>query len=259
MMSVKRIIYFIFLSFIALHAQNLQEEIDSLEKHFKNFEYKQVLEKGNFLLADAFTNKEDSLQIYQYMLSSAYALNDTARAKTIINDILECDPSHQLNPRQVSPKIIELFNYIKKRHQSAKQTDSLHVAGFDPTELNRFLIKPHVAVTSVFLPGSGHLLSGYKNKGYILSSVSALLLGGAVYTTIQTNHYRDDYMAARGDANYDRLYNRYNSYYKIRNALFAGYLLWGLYSIYDLHLQQQRSIALSANAESVSIAFQFHW
>ncbi len=258
-MSVKRLIFSIFLSFIALQAQNLQKEIDSLEKHFKNFEYKQVLEKGNFLLADPFMNKEDSLQIYQYMLSSAYALNDTAKAKTIIIDILEIEPSHQLNPRQVSPKIIEFFNYIKKSHQSAKRTDSLRVAGFDRTAANRFLIKPHEAVTTVFLPGSGHLLSGYKNKGYILSSVTALLLAGAVYSTIQTNHYRDDYMAARDDANYDRLYNRYNNHYKIRNALFTGYLLWGLYSIYDLHLQQQKSIAMAVDKESVAIALRFHW
>jgi len=74
------IIYFLF-SMTALKAQGIKDEIASLEKEFKNFQYNLVIEKGKFLLADRYTTKSDSLQIYQYILSSAYSINDTILAR----------------------------------------------------------------------------------------------------------------------------------------------------------------------------------
>ncbi len=98
-------------------AQDLDQAIQSLEKDFKAFNYKKVIERGRFLLADPYTSKEDSLRIYNYVLSSAYAINDTLLAKKVVLDILACEPSFAPNPREISPKIIEFFNYVKKQNQ----------------------------------------------------------------------------------------------------------------------------------------------
>jgi hypothetical protein len=245
---------------LSLHAQNINEEIESLEKDFKAFKYKRVIEKGNFLLSDAFTTKEDSLNIYHYMLSSAYALNDTSRAKNVIKQILLCKPSFSLNPINTSPKIIELFNYIKEQQQAKQQIDSLMSRElFNQIEHLKNVIKPPYALSSMVFPGSGHLLMGHKQKGCILSSISTILLGGTIYTAIKTNDYRKDYMDARGSADYNDLYDKYNSTYKLRNALFIGYGLFSLYTLYDLHNLNNISITVSRKKEALSINFIKTW
>ncbi|HID38080.1 MAG TPA: hypothetical protein EYP36_01020, partial [Calditrichaeota bacterium] len=199
----------------ALTAQDLNQSIQSLEKDFRSFNYKKVIEKGQFLLADPYTSKEDSLLIYNYILSSAYAINDTVLAKKVVLDILTCEPSFAPDPRETSPKIIEFFNYVKKQNRPlvSIKRDTVYLPA-KTTHVEPPLIKPLSIISGALLPGSGHLLEGFNPRGYVLSSISLVLLAGTIYAGIETNNRYETYMAATGSANYDRLYNDYNQIYK---------------------------------------------
>ena len=243
-------------------AQNLQKEIQSLEQDFKSFKYQQVLQKGSFLLADTYASSDDSLKIYQFMLSSAYALDDSLRAKEIILDLLDNHPDFALSPKNTSPKIVEFFNIIKKEHiknQPVIHPDSSKATLANTRSTLLSQLSAPVVLSGIVLPGSAHLLSGQKQKGYILSTGSVGLLSGLIYSFLKNESDRKAYMNSRSGADFDKLYATYNTSYRIRNALAVIYGLWSLYGLYDL---QQTTIVLPVfqeQTEQLSLQFQYRW
>jgi hypothetical protein len=229
-----------------------------LEQDFKSFEYKKVLQKGRFLLADTYTSHSDSLVIFQYMLSSAYALNDTIQAKTIILEILKDQPDFSLNPKEISPKIVEFFNLIKKDHIGHPRKNPAKPAEQVKREIeNR--VPGFVLAGSVLLPGSAHYFQGMQTKGISFSAVSAILISSAVYFTFKTSSDRDNYMQARNNASYDKLYNTYNSSYKMRTLSFAAWGLWSLYCLYDFQQSSLIQPEYANQNQALSLRFQYHW
>ncbi len=256
---------FISILMITVHgfAQNLQKEINSLEQDFKSFKYHQVLQKGSFLLADTYASSEDSLKIYKFMLSSAYALDDSVQSKNIILDVLNHHPDFALSPKNTSPKIVEFFNVIKKEHsktQPATASVDSAVITFPTirtTQLSQ--LSAPVLLSGIVLPGSAHLLSGQKQKGYIFSAGTVALVSGLIYYSLKTDSDRQSYMEGRSGANFNNLYSAYNTSYKTRNVLAVLYGLWSLYGLYDL---QQTHIVLPTiqpQNEKVSLYYQYRW
>jgi hypothetical protein len=254
-----RILGLLFLCGISIvFAQNNQNDIQSLENDFKSFEYKRVLEKGSFLLADPFTNRDDSLYIYQLMLSAAYAMNDTLTARKLVQDILRCEPRFAPNPKETSPKIIEFFNIVKSQTVLVKPGDSRgfrRLAG--PDSSGSGYLKTSSLLTSVILPGSGHIIIGRRREGLIKTTSSALLAGAILYTAIETGNRRHDYMKARGNMDYDKLYDRYNQYYKIRNSAMILYGLWSLYNLYDLNMELTPTLHYSPVNKNISASITY--
>ncbi|KAA3617193.1 MAG: hypothetical protein D8M58_03610 [Calditrichaeota bacterium] len=239
-------------------AQDNSKNIKDLEQDFISFDYEKVLQKGRFILADSYTTKSDSLTIFTYMLNSAYALNDTSLAKSIIISILKTDLNHSLNPKKTSPKIIEFFNHVKTEEnlfptKPVKKDD----------ELNPVRIKketPWISVSSVLLPGSGHLIKGEKQKGYIHSAISVGLMAGIVVSHIKTNDNMDLYHKAKGNANYNALYDDYNSAYKTRSVLIGAYLIWGLYNIFEINNQDQFvSLKTVSDGSKTELLLSYHF
>ncbi len=242
------VIIFLFLSVSLAIGQSLEEEIQSLENDLKAIKFKAVVEKGRFLLADPYLTKKDSLRIYEYMLNAAYALGDTTQARKIAEEIVRCYPLFRPDPRITSPKIIEFYDQVAEKilkSMPAKKT-------LIPEKVSKIVepvsVKTKYLLTSIIFPGSGHLLSGEKKKGYIFSAISAGFLGSIIYTAIKTNDARDAYMSAKGHSNFDQLYNTYNGYYKIRNYLLLGYGILSLYALYDLNTK-----GVKANKTMVSV------
>ncbi len=235
---LRKFIHIIFWGVVIFHwqpltAQNQKEEIQSLENDFKSFKYQMVLNKGRFLLAAPSVSHQDSLLIFQYMLNAAYALNDTSQARGIINDILKSEPHFSPDPQLTSPKIIEFFNEVKKNSPHYPQRPAVSE---DTTKI--IVVEPQVkasgVLSSVILPGSGHLFSNRRTKGILFSGISVALMGGIIYSVAEMTNRRDDYMNARGNVDYDDLYSKYNRAYKTRNWLVTAYGLYSLYVVYDL-------------------------
>lgn len=259
MRQAKIILTIILLSLSAqVLAQNVKTEIASLENNFKAFEYKKVIQKGKFLLADPYTTSEDSTLIYQFMLSSAYALNDTVRAKEFILDLLKNRPDFFMNPINTSPKIVEFFNLIKKEHLIESQIQPPDSTTFRyPTMFEK--PKSSTLVLGVIFPGSAHLLQGEIKKGRYFSAVSAILLSSTVYYYFKTQSDRETYMKARDGANFNRLYADYNAAYKTRNILSAAYGIWSLYCLFDFNKNFPIRPIYKTNQQSLSLVWQYQW
>ncbi len=243
-------------------SQDLQKEINSLEQDFKSFKYKQVLQKGAFLLADTYASSDDSLKIYQFMLSSAYALDDSVQAKNIILDLLNHHPDFALSTKNTSPKIVEFFNIIKKEHSKNRPmapTDSSKTAVTHIRNTLLSQLSAPVVLSGILLPGSAHLLSGQKQKGYIFSAGTVGLLSGLIYFTIKNETDRKSYMDGRTGADFDRLYSAYNTSYKTRNVLAVLYGLWSLYGLYDLQQTTVLFPTFHPQNEQLSLQFQYRW
>lgn len=257
---MKRALLFFILFGISLpsFAQNLKREITSLEQDFKSFEYKKVLQKGRFLLADTYAAKSDSLLIFQYMLSSAYALNDTTQAKAIILEILKDRPDFVLNPKETSPKIVEFFNIIKKEHtKQFEKTPTTSSVSKKPEV--RQTIPAMLVAGSILLPGSAHYFWGNHITGLAYSALSAAIISSAVYFTIKTSADRRDYLAASGNANYNALYDTYNASYKMRTLSYAAWGIWSLYCLYDLQQTNLMQPVIDTQNKALRVQFQYRW
>ncbi len=257
---MKRIWLFFILFGISIpaFAQNLEREITSLEQDFKSFEYKKVLQKGRFLLADTYTSHSDSLVIFQYMLSSAYALNDTSQAKSIILEILKDQPDFSLNPKETSPKIVEFFNLIKKDHIGRPAKTPPKPVGPVENKIQK-KVPALILAGSVLLPGSAHYFQGMQTKGISFSAVSAVVISSAVYFSFKTISDREKYMRAKNDASFDKLYNTYNSAYKMRSLSFAAWGLWSLYCLYDFQESNIVQPVYDNQNQALSLQIQYHW
>lgn len=250
---------FVLLSlFTQVCAQNIKEEIVSIENSFKAFEYKNVIQKGKFLLADPYTSAEDSTLIYQYMLSSAYALNDTIQAKEFILDLLNNRPDFSLNPINTSPKIVEFFNLIKKNYIGktvTQQPDSAIIQY--PVKFEK--PKSSTIILGALFPGMAHLIEGDKRKGVYYSTISGILLGSSTYFIFKTNSDRETYMNAGDGADFDKLYSTYNTSYKTRNALALAYGIWSLYCLFEFNKNYMFQPKFESDKQSLSLTWQYLW
>jgi hypothetical protein len=243
-------------------AQSIGDEIKNLENDLKAFNYNEVLTRGAFLLEDPFLSRSDSLLIFTYMLNAAYALGNMTRTQEIMIDMLESDPDYKLDPRLNSPKIIEYFNTFRAEYLAGRQTTHTPdtAAVIMPPETPA--VKPGHALSSLVLPGSGHLLRQKDTKSYFFTAASGILISGIIYSSLLTESHRDDYMKSSGDANYNKLYNRYNRVYKIRNSLITGYTIFTVYVLYDL-LDQKPGTELqlnpAMNRSTPTLHFRIRW
>ncbi len=238
-------------------AQGISEKLDELEKEFTQFNYEQVLQKGEFLMGDAFAGKQDSLTILTYMLNSAYALNDTSRAKDIIITILQTDAQYRLDPAENSPKIIDFYNFVRSNSNLYPPAQTTEYKPADPVKT----IPGWYYTANVLFPGSGFWLDNDKDKGLTYAAISAVLGGSAIYLTLLTNDRKDTYMNARTGANFNSLYDSYNEAYKWRNILITTYIAYSLYSLYDLHESRHEgpSLALKIRRDCVFAGISMRW
>ncbi|WP_456407714.1 hypothetical protein [Caldithrix abyssi] len=252
------LLFFALLFLGQLQAQShIARQIEELEKDFHAFEYNKVLEKGNFLLSDPYVTKEDSLQILKYMLSSAYALSDTIEAKKIIHKIIKCDANFVLSPVETSPKIIEFFEHVKRQIKQNKP-----IVPLKPQIIT--VVKPASlplasSMLTLLLPGSGHLHQKFKKKGMMYSGISLGMIGGMIYAAIETEKKEDQYLSAKPGADFDRLYDDYNRFYRARNLLFAAFLAWDFYVFYDLNKEWQVHIKSRVKNDGVAVQLSWKW
>lgn len=245
------------------YAQNIKKEIQSLEEDYRKFNFQLVIDKGKFLLKDPFLTKGDSLKVYQFMLNASYTLNDTVQARKLINEILKCSSDFAPDPKITSPKIIEFFNLIKKQ-EITLPTSAIKPKKNQSETLTTIPSPPaQYLFSTLFLPGSGHLWQGEKKRGYLFSTISAVFWGSIYYYTSKTSENRKKYMRAARNDDFDDLYAHYNSSYKIRNTLIAGYILYNCYVLYDFYTSTNRkhkfSLQYSPQHDGIRLCYSKCW
>ena len=228
------IILFISLGVSGVQAQNRQNALNDLEKTFTAFKYKEVLKKGRFYLGEPYTQRQDSLAIYTYMLNAAYALHDTTQARQYITSILKINPTYRMSPETTSPKIIELFETVKKQQPVFPRNTPNHFNNKPDTVFTTRGLTPGQIFSTIVLPGSGHWLAGDKESAYFHGGISILLMTAGIYSIYHTQQTEKAYLEETIATQMENRYKTYNTAYKWRNTLITAYLAWGIYNILDL-------------------------
>jgi tetratricopeptide (TPR) repeat protein len=221
-----------------------ENTIDTLTAKYNSFDYTGAVDVANNLIAAKQDYTDDELiTIYVLKGIAHYSLGQLESARISFTQILNIDKTYNLDPINISPKIIAFYDDVKDDHSNSNGTietsyiparidtvvkvDTLFLES-DYTPISNSIIK------SIVLPGWGHINSGDKTKGWLLSSTGLITLGSMVYYIFDTNSKRDSYLNEIDQSLIEAKYNKFNTSYKIRNSLIAAYAVIWIYSQLDL-------------------------
>ncbi len=264
----------IFLTFTCL-AQEKNYSLEGLEKSFSNFEYsKTVLIADSLLTNKNVISKNDLIEIYRVKAISHYSLLEINKARNSFVDILNIEPTFQLDSLKTSPKIIAFFNDIKNTFLKDKEViskagetaiaDSVKTSQEEKISFYEEEIKSTMA-RSLILPGLGHLYLGKQTKGIILTSISVLSLSSLVYFVVDANNKENDYLSASSLGDIQTKYDAYNKSYHLRNISIITFAAVWLYSQIDLLFfthyyspESDKKITISPVSYRGSVGLNFH-
>lgn len=159
---------------------------------------------------------EELVFLHHYTALSFYntGVLDSARAHFL--SLLSIAPQAELDPVEVSPKIIEFFNDIK-----AERPAPLRSAPEPAYTRYIFLEDLRVGAgwRSAFLPGWGQFYKGQKTRGSLLGGAFWGSLIGTGISYLKERTAKDDYRDATAPAAISDAYDRYNRWYKTRRTL----------------------------------------
>lgn len=254
MKNILTISFILLLLASGLMAQTAVRAIDDIKKEYQEFHYEKVLEKGHFYMGEPYLTHKDSLIILTYLLNASYKLDKIPESKQYATQILKLDADYNLDPKINSPKIISFFKEEKRKYiLKNKKTHVINVPTQPKTKKQQTRTNDLWAgAMTILFPGSGHIIEKVNHKTYYRSLISAILLSGIVYQTIHTDQLKSDYLA--GKSNYGKLYNRYNSAYKLRNGLYIAYGAWAIYSLLDLSQKRNMSFSFTSQKHTTMLS-----
>ncbi len=162
-MNVARSFTILFFVCAALQAQ--ADLVESLQQHFRRFQYEEVVSLADSALAQPQRfNREQLVQIYELKAASHYSLNQVSEAFSCYIEILKMNPEHRLDPVRTSPKLVGFFEEIKAGFR--KVPAPAETARVDTVRIfstNHSFYRKAVPA-SLLLPGAGHWLAGNRKK-----------------------------------------------------------------------------------------------
>jgi hypothetical protein len=241
------------------------EGLNNLKSRFQSFNYGGVISLSDTLLKDKqeFT-PEKLIQIYLLRGISFYSITKEDSARSSFIEILNINPEYSPNPSEISPKIINLFE--KLRSDFLKIKGNTDTRDETPDSISTFLSNPGLlkiekdifvqsVVRSALLPGFGHLYLKENFRGWFLTSISAASIGSMIYFIFDSNTKQNSYLDEIDLDLIQNKYDRYNSAYKIRNALIISSVVLWLYAQIDLLFFSDDLFAEKLNAEITSDLF----
>ena len=216
-----------------------QTSLDEIRSSYKSFNYQNVIELSDNLLEANNLSKEEIIELQTMKAVSHYSLNDEAAARKSFIEILKLDKNYSLDPAFISPKIITSFENTKKdfnqiyEDKADEVVDGLNTEE-KPIKQQMLLPDKSYMLKSIILPGWGHLSRNSDTKGWILTGASAATLGTMIYYILDANDKEKKYLNETNPLLIPQKYDSFNTSYKTRNILIAGYAAIWLFSQLDL-------------------------
>jgi tetratricopeptide (TPR) repeat protein len=198
------------------HANN--DYIVALESLYNQGLYQKILDKVEDVLQNQKNIPDaDLIQIYTYQAFAYVALDKKESAISAFRYLMIINPDLSLDPRYVSPKIIEVFEESRRR---AGDTLRLKPSVLIPSEelLSNKNIR-NQALKSLLYPGLGQLSQNKKTKGYVFLSTETFSLIGLIATHLLTNAAHKKYRDNTDIDKMDELYDDYSAWYRTRTGL----------------------------------------
>ena len=225
-----------------MFAQN-KGGLEELKTQFESFNYASVISKADILLQKKEQFGENELiEIYLLKGISHYSLNQSESVKDCFFEILNLNKNYKINESKVSPKIINEFEKLKIEYGRfitnnesliTVKTDTLYHTDTLYIKESRDIYSGTI-LRSLAFPGWGHLYSGDKTKGWILTSATTLSLSSMLYFIFDAENKRSQYLSEVDPMLIEKKYTNYNTSYKIRNTLIATYALIWIYTQIDI-------------------------
>ena len=240
---IKRVLYLlIFLIILTWSKSSCQQEtfvsIETIKEAYTQFHFTEVITLADqALAADPPPSEEERVQIYTYLAYTYVALGENDKAKESFKEALTLNPTLTLDPIYASPKIIAVFSEVKSALEAG--TDEI---GEDRVQQLPPIFKKDKrfggAWRSLVLPGWGQLYKGHKKKAIVIFAVETFNVGTTLYAHFKMEQAHDEYRRARDPETIESTFDRYNSYYKLRNyfLLFTAVVL--MYSHIDAAMSQ---------------------
>ncbi len=218
-------------------------DLDKLNREFQIFNYSKVIILADSFIANSKEFSEDEMiEIFLLKGISHYSLSESESVKNSFNNILDYNQNYKINTSKVSPKIIREFENLRRKHKQLNISQNLTSIVIRDTlyQVDTLILKPNnkfyseVVARSMVFPGWGHLYSGDKTKGWILTSANSVVLGSMLYFIYDTNQKESSYLNEVDISLVEEKYNDFDTSYKIRNSLIATYAILWIYTQIDI-------------------------
>lgn len=208
-------------------AQPSSSDILRVKFYYDSVEFERAISTGKSLLnSNRQISPEGLAFLHQYIALSFYSIGRLDSARSHFLSLLSLDPDRELDPVNISPKIIEFFNTIKEDFQAISgKTDQItftkYIVGKD--------LRPGAGWRSIIVPGWGQFHKHQKTRGVLLGGVfwGSLLATGVA--RIAENQAHDKYLDSQSLQDFNENYSTYNNWYKLRRSLtVAAIVAWSV-------------------------------
>ena len=194
---------------------NLSTKVESL---YNQGQYQKVIEVSDSALRTS-QNLPDSVlvKLYTYQAFSYVALDKKEQAINTFHYLLIINPQLDLDPKFVSPKIIEVFEESRRLKGDTiklKQSEYVPIEDIIKNQSNQTIRNRRMR--SLLYPGLGQLYQNKKVKGYLFLTGETISLVGLVTSYFLTKSAHQKYLNNRDVNQMDKLYNNYTLWYKVR-------------------------------------------
>ncbi len=210
--------------------------------------YSQVIQRVDSLLVAPHGYTVDYIaRLHLWKGFALIGLGEKAMARAEFTVARELDPTISLDPREVSPKIIEEFRAV------GVTVDSSHVTSPSPVYLLLEDKRPRAAMQSLILPGWGQWRLGRKTKAVALGSLALATASGWIISGAQMDRARDDYLNAPIDKISIR-YEDYNRLYKIHQAVGYGMIAVWTAGVIDILIGPAHEVRVYASPHEAGLS-----
>ncbi|MBN2380983.1 hypothetical protein JXM67_14390 [candidate division WOR-3 bacterium] len=202
----------------------LAEPVTQVEELYYQGRYEEVIRvAGEIIDSDSLLEPGEEIGLRKFIAFSYVVLNKKDHAKAEFKTILSYDATTRLDPKLVSPKIIEVFEEARQEFERSSTAPTIN--GLQPVNnilpIDEELSLRGAMVRSFAYPGWGQHYAKERTKGWIFITAEGLSLCGLVVSQIFTQYAHQDYLDATEPLQIEERYRIYNNWYRVRNA-FGG-------------------------------------
>ena len=257
MLNKTRTVLIFFVSFFiyqSISGQVFDYDVIQVKVFYETLGFNKAINAGQRLLkSNQRLNREHLITIHNYMALSFYNIGKLDSARSHFLTLLSIQSDFELDPINVSPKIISFFDQIKK---DVKSSQTENMIGYTKYVFLEDL-RPGATYRSVIIPGWGQVYKQQKKRGYIIGGAfiaSLITTGASMYLEKNAHNKYSD--STTPDA-IEKNYNTYNNWYKRRKFFtITTVSIWAV-AILDALWAPYPQATLSVNNENVILSINF--
>jgi tetratricopeptide (TPR) repeat protein len=243
-----------FLVLLVFSVQAQELSVNAIIDSYNDMNYDQTIHLSNLAIQEYGSYKpEELISIYQYRALSYFHLGDIDASRTAFISMLSLNPDIELDPVNISPKIIDFYDQLKNEYQGEGTGKSIAETRYIQLEDPR----PSAAWRSLVLPGWGQIYKGEQTKGYIIFSAFVLNSTALIISIVNENTKKDIYLSATHPDDITTTYDEYNKWHRMRQYLtYSQIIIWS-YAVADAIWKPLPSTHLSFSPGMISVYYRF--